>query len=122
MNRYEVTVLYDPALEVDLTKGEQQVLKIFATNKAKVIDSDNWGKRKLAYKIKNQDYAIYVFYTVELPSSNVSKVDTTLNITDEVIRHLIVKPDYKARDAAEAERTKKAKNRREDESTTESEE
>jgi small subunit ribosomal protein S6 len=118
MNKYEISVLYDPSLEVDLDKAEEQIKKIFTANKAKIVDSDNWGKRKLAYPIKKQDYAVYVFYTVEMPGENVAKIEATLNITDEVLRYLIVKPDYKARDAAEAEKQRKAKNRRDDDSSS----
>ena len=114
MAQYEVAVLYHPDLEVDLTKAEERVTKIFTNNGGKVITTDNWGKRKLAYTISNQEHAIYVFYTVELPGENVAKVEQTLNITDEVIRFLITKPDLKAMEKAEqlkAEKAKKQANR-----------
>ena len=118
MNKYEITVLYDPSLEVDLSKAEEQITKIFTTNKGKVTDRETWGKRKLAYPISNQDYAIYVIYTVEIPGVNVAKVESTLNITNEIIRYLIVKPDYKGREFAESEKVRKSKNRRDDDSET----
>ena len=102
MNQYEIAILYHPSLEVDLTKAEEQILKIFANSKAKVINTDNWGKRKLAYPIKKQEHAIYVFYTLEIDPSEIKKIETTLNITDEIIRYLIVKPDLKAEAAAES--------------------
>jgi ribosomal protein S6 len=60
------------------------------------------GKRKLAYNIKGLSAALYVFYTVEMPSQSVKKVESALNITDEVIRFLITKVDQKAIDKAEA--------------------
>lgn len=114
MQDYEVAVLYHPDLEVDLTKAEERVSSIITTNKGEVVSSDNWGKRKLAYQIKNLDYAVYVIYTVKLPSTSVGKVEYTLNITDEVIRFLIVKIDHKERakaTAARAEQEKKAAER-----------
>jgi len=116
VNKYEVTVLYDPSLEVDLGKAEEQITKIFTTNKGSVVERETWGKRKLAYSIKNQDYAIYVTYTIEIPAINIAKVESTLNITNEIIRYLIVKPDYKGRDFAESEKARKSKNRRDDDS------
>lgn len=108
MTQYEVAVLYDPGLEVDLSKAEDRVKKIITDNGGKVAADDNWGKRKLAYKIKGNEYAIYVFYTVELPPETVQKVESTLNITDEVIRFLITKPDLKAIAKAEAQKAEKA--------------
>jgi len=108
MAQYEIAVLYHPDLEVDLSKAEDRVQKIFKDNGGKTEKTDNWGKRKLAYTIKKQDHAVYVFYTVELPAESVKKVESSLNITDEVIRFLITKPDLKAIAKAEALKAEKA--------------
>ncbi len=109
MNQYEVAVLYHPGLEIDLEKGSGKVEKIFTDNKGKVVNADNWGKRKLAYPIKKNESAVYVIYTVEMPAENVKKVESVLNITDEVIRFLITRPDLKAIAKAEAMKAEKAK-------------
>ena len=106
MTQYEIAVLYHPDLEADLSKAEEKVTKLFTDNGGKVTGTDNWGKRKLAYAVKKQEYGIYVFYAVELPTESVKKIESTLNITDEVIRYLITKPDFKA--IAKAEQAKKA--------------
>jgi small subunit ribosomal protein S6 len=117
MSQYEVAILYHPSLEVDLSKAEEQILKIFKASEAKVISTDNWGKRKLVYKIAKQDYAIYVFYNIEVEPTEVKKIETALNITDEIIRYLIVKPDLKAQAQAEEEKQRKAKNEPEEEAS-----
>jgi small subunit ribosomal protein S6 len=108
-NQYEVAVLYHPDLEIDLEKATSKVEKVLADNKAKITNTDNWGKRKLAYPIAKQDFAVYVFYTVEMPTENVAKVEQTFNITDEIIRFLITKPDLKALAKAEALKAEKVK-------------
>ena len=102
-------MLYHPDLEVDLEKGSKRVEKIFTDNGGKIEKTDNWGKKKLAYAVANVDYAVYVFYTVELPAEAVRKVEGVLNITDEVIRYLISKVDHKSLAKAEAIRADKAK-------------
>lgn len=127
MSQYEIAVLYHPDLEVDLTKAEEKVTKLFTSNGGKVVATDNWGKRKLAYVIKKQEHAVYVFYTVELPGEALQKIESTLNITDEVIRYLITKPDLKAiakAEEAKAEKAKKAAERgdRDDEDDNDSDE
>lgn len=106
--QYEIAVLYHPDLEVDLTKAEERVTKIITEGDGKILKTDNWGKRKLAYPIKKQEYAVYVFYTAELPGAGIQKIESTLNITDEVIRYLIVRLDLKALAKAEAARAEKA--------------
>ena len=109
MNQYEIALLFDPGLEIDLEKSTAKVEKIFKDNGGKVAKVDNWGKRKLAYPINKQDHALYVFYTIDMPPEGVAKVESTLNITDEVIRFLITKPDLKAIAKAEAAKADKAK-------------
>ena len=109
MNQYEIAVLYHPDLEIDLDKAESRVKKIITDNGGKINKTDNWGKRKLAYTIAKQDFAVYVFYTVDMPAENVAKVEQTFNITDEIIRFLITKPDLKAAAKAEALKEEKAK-------------
>ena len=108
MAQYEITILYHPDLEVDLSKAEERVTKIFTTNGGKVTATDNWGKRKLAYPIAKNEHAVYVFYTLEAPGESIKKIEATLNITDEVIRYLIVKPDLAAIAKAEALKAEKA--------------
>jgi ribosomal protein S6 len=49
-----------------------------------------------------------VFYTLDMPGENLRKVETVLNITDEVIRFLLVKPDLKAIAKAEKMKAEKA--------------
>lgn len=109
MNMYEIAVLYHPDLEIDLAKAEDRVKKIITDNGGKITKTDNWGKRKLAYPIAKQEFAVYVFYTVDMPAENVNKVEQTFNITDEIIRFLITRPDLKAAAKAEALKAEKAR-------------
>ena len=109
MNQYELAVLYHPDLEIDMEKAEAKVTKIVSDNGGKITNTDNWGRRKLAYPIKKQEFAVYVFYTVEMPAENVIKAEQALNITDEIIRFMVTKPDLKAQEKAEALKAEKAK-------------
>lgn len=94
-SEYEIAVVFDPQLSVDLDKATNKVDQIFKTASAKVINVDNWGKKNLAYKIGQHSEGIYVFYNIEVEGSQVGKIESTLNITDEVIRYLVVKVDHK---------------------------
>jgi small subunit ribosomal protein S6 len=107
MREYELTVLIHPDLEADLETPLTTVRDIVTNNGGKVTTEDNWGKKRLAYRIAKEDFAVYVHMEVELPAASVAKVDQTLNITDSVLRHLLVSVDPKAR-AAAAEAAKKS--------------
>lgn len=107
MKEYELTVLIHPDLEADLETPLTKVREIVANAGGKIISEDNWGKKKLQYPINREDFAVYVYMEVELPADAPLKISNTFNITEEVIRYLLVKADPKAR-AALAEQAKKA--------------
>ncbi len=109
MNTYEIAVLYHPDLEIDMEKASKKVEGIISDAGGKITKTDNWGKKKLAYTIKKQDFAVYVFYTVEMPGVGVIKVEKIFNITDEIVRFLITRLDLKAIAKAEALKAEKAK-------------
>ena len=56
----------------------------------KVTRTDNWGKKRLAYRIARQDFAIYVYFEIQLPTSSVNELERSLLITEEVVRHILV--------------------------------
>ena len=97
MQEYELTVLIQPDLEAKLEEPLAKVRDIVAKAGGNITKEDNWGKKKLAYSIKREDFAVYVYFEAELPSDAPLKISNTLNITDEVLRYLLVKVDHKAR-------------------------
>jgi small subunit ribosomal protein S6 len=101
MKEYELTVLIHPDLEVDLDAPLAKVRDIITGAGGKITKEDNWGKKKLAYKINREDFAVYVYMDLELPAEAPLKISNTLNITDEVLRYLLVKQDEKGRKALE---------------------
>lgn len=90
MRNYEIAIVLHPDLEIDIESATSKVEKIIELAKGKITKKDNWGKRKLAYPIKKQDWGIYVFYQVQLDPSTVAQIENTLRITEEVMRYLIV--------------------------------
>lgn len=98
---YELTVLLHPDLEIDLEKPLKKVTGIITDNGGKVVNQDNWGKKKLAYSIRKQEFAVYVLLEVSVAPTNANKIQGLLNITDEVLRYLMVEKDLKAPEADE---------------------
>lgn len=110
MKDYELTVLIHPDLEVDIDAPLAKVRDLIKTNGGTITVEDNWGKKKLAYSIKKQDFGVYVYMEVKLPADALLKISNTLNITEEVLRYLLVTVDEKGRKALE-EQAIAAKNR-----------
>lgn len=99
MKLYELSVLFHPDLEMNLDAPLAKVKKIITDNGGEIVTEENAGKKRLSYQINGHDFAIYVFMDVNLPTEAVKKVQSTLNITDEVIRYLLVTVDEKIRAA-----------------------
>lgn len=101
MREYELTVVLHPDLESNSDAILSKVRGIVTDNGGKITKEDNWGKKRLAYRINKEDFGLYVYFEVELPAAAVAKINATLNITDEVMRFLLVSVDPKARLALE---------------------
>lgn len=95
MKVYELTVLIHPDLEMNLEPALKKIEGIVSDAGGKIIKTTEDGKKRMAYDIKGQEYAIYYFFDVELPADGPRKISQTFNIADEVIRYLLVVKDAK---------------------------
>ena len=93
MKDYELTVLFHPDLEMNLDPALDKVKKIIASVNGQIVKEENDGKKRLAYKIGGQEFAVFYYYDVQLPAEAPAKISSTLNITDEVLRYLLVRTD-----------------------------
>jgi small subunit ribosomal protein S6 len=87
---YELMVLLHPDLELDAEAPISKVEGLVTAVGGKIIKRDNWGKKRLAYKIAKQDFAVYVYFEVQLDPVQVRELENTILITEEVLRHILV--------------------------------
>lgn len=90
MKPYELTVLLHPDLELDVDAPISKIEKMIDAADGKVTKRDNWGKKRLAYRLKKHTFAVYIYFEVNLPVEKVRQLEGSLLITEEVIRFLIV--------------------------------
>lgn len=90
MRNYELVVLLHPDLEIDADSAIAKIEKQTTAAGGKIIKRDNWGKKRLAYRIQKHDFAVYVYFKLQLEPSAVAVLEQDLRITEEVIRHLLV--------------------------------
>jgi len=87
---YELVVLLHPDLEIDVEAPIAKVERLVEAAGGRVIKRDNWGKKRLAYRIKKQDFAIYVYFEIELEGAKVRELEDQILITEEILRHILV--------------------------------
>jgi small subunit ribosomal protein S6 len=122
-NTYELMVLLHPDLEIDVEAPIAKVEALIEDAGGRVVKRDNWGKKRLAYRIKRQDFAIYVYFEINLDATKVRQLENTILITEEVLRHILVvheesqpRTDKKGEKKAEAktDKTDKSDDKAED--------
>jgi len=93
----EYEVLYIVRADFDDDKVQDAVKRVntLIARSGGTADRTNlWGKRKLAYEVKHQKEGSYVLQDFQLDPNRVPELEAGLKITEQVLRHLIVrKPD-----------------------------
>lgn len=91
MRKYEVMFIVRSDLEQDAVQATVDKFLGIINNGGEVVSHEILGKRRLAYEIKKQRDGIYVLIKFNAQPEVVAELDRVMRITDEVIRHLIVK-------------------------------
>ena len=94
MKKYEIMYIINPTiLEAGRDAVVEKVTGILTAAGATVAKSEKWGERKLAYPIDKKKTGFYVLATFDIDGTQLSAVEGKLNITEEVMRYIIVKQD-----------------------------
>ena len=67
--------------------------KIVEDNKGKVVKTETWGLRGLAYKIAKNRKAHYVMLDIDAPAGVVAELERQTAINEDVIRYMTVRVD-----------------------------
>jgi small subunit ribosomal protein S6 len=109
LRTYEVVFISAPnTAEGDLNKITTQLENVITEKGGKLAKIDNWGRRKLAYRIKKFDEGIYTLLHIEGTGQEISEVERRLRVTDFVIRHLTVRTDEDLKRAAKMKAKRKS--------------
>ncbi|THD36690.1 MAG: 30S ribosomal protein S6 [Sphingomonas sp.] len=67
--------------------------KIVTDNKGRVVKTETWGLRSLAYRIAKNRKAHYVMLEIDAPGAVVAELERQTQINEDVIRYMTVKVD-----------------------------
>lgn len=90
--KYEMLYLIDSSIAEEardalIAKFEELVKALGG----KVVSTDKWGVKKLAYPINYKSDAFYVLMTFEAEGSAIKELDRVAGITDGILRRMISK-------------------------------
>ena len=94
MKKYELMyIIPSQYTEGEMDEIVKKVAGILESAGAKISDTHNLGKRRLAYAIGNQRNGTYILVILEAEPDAIIKVNQVLRLTNEVLRHMIVEWD-----------------------------
>lgn len=93
MKNYEIMFIVRPDLEEANIKAVAENMKsIIESNGAKITEFKEMGQRELAYEIKKHATGYYFLINIESADSKaIEEFDRLALISEDIIRHLIVK-------------------------------
>jgi small subunit ribosomal protein S6 len=82
----------------DLTQAQvdtlaEEAAKIVTDNGGKVVKTENWGLRSLAYRIQKNRKAHYVMHEIEAPAALVAELERQAQINEDIIRYMTISVD-----------------------------
>lgn len=92
MPGYELVFILNANLSEDdftrvLGKVNDQITKLGGT----ITETNQWGKRRLAYPIKKQAEGNYVLEKVQINQTALKELDANLKMSEDILRYLFVR-------------------------------
>jgi small subunit ribosomal protein S6 len=92
LNTYELIFILRPDLADEKLETTIENFKKAIAGKGGIIqDTQRWGKRRLAYRIRHFAEGIYVLLRFQAKANQNRELETSLKISEDVLRHLLVK-------------------------------
>jgi len=89
---YELVVVISPEATEEQAAATLDTVSQFVTgHEGTIADVQHWGKRRLAYPIKHFTEGNYVLIKFSLQPELGRELEASLMITEEVLRHLLVR-------------------------------
>ena len=92
MKKYDLVSILRPTAEDSVVNEiHENITEVITSNGGNVQEQGVWQKRKLAYQIETFNEGIYTITSFEGPANLPNELDRVLKISDDVIRHKVLK-------------------------------
>ncbi len=92
MRDYELVLIVKPEItEENLPATLEKINKFITDRSGTVTETNQWGRRKLAYSIKGAVEGNYVLTRLKAEPKLVSALNANLKTSEDVLRHLLVR-------------------------------
>jgi len=89
---YELVVIISPEVaEEELAAALERIDRYITERGGAITEVNQWGRRKLAYPIKNYMEGHYVLTQFKMEPGLTAGLEASLRLSEEVLRHLLVR-------------------------------
>ena len=100
ISSYECMFIINAANGDEAAKATASKFTDAITANAQVVEVAEWGRRRLAYPINDENEGYYMLYTFKSEGAFPAELQRLANIDENVVRCMIVKLDYDASEQA----------------------
>jgi small subunit ribosomal protein S6 len=102
MRKYETIFIAHPDLVEDEVKGLIEKMKEVIENlNGELIKVEEWGRRKLAYKLKKLTKGYYILIRFLGNNQVLAEIERNLRLSDSVLKYQSIRLDEKAAEEAQ---------------------
>ena len=90
MRKYEVIFIAQPDLDEENLNSVIEKIKGWITDaKGEVVSVDNWGKKRMAYRIRKQRDGQYILITANMEPASVKNLSQNMRFVESIMRSMI---------------------------------
>jgi small subunit ribosomal protein S6 len=92
VKEYELVYILNPDMSEEALETSTNNIAQYIISREGVVDAvDKWGKKKLAYPIKHFLEGNYILTKFKMSPARCKELEANLRISEDVIRHLLIK-------------------------------
>ncbi|WP_411843065.1 30S ribosomal protein S6 [Salinicoccus sp. HZC-1] len=94
MRSYEILYVIRPDIEEDAKKAlVERFDNLLTSNGGEIVESKEWGKRRLAYEIEDYKEGFYQIIKLNSDVEATNEFERLAKISNDIIRHIIVRDE-----------------------------
>ncbi len=90
---YELIYVINPTLSEEAHAALTARVENLVSANGKVVNVDDWGKKRLAYEIEDHKEGHYILLTFEANAEAPREIERVMRITDGVLRYLVIRKE-----------------------------
>ena len=94
MRSYQSVLILKPDVdEARVAEALEKIGEFIKSNGGASLRIENWGKKRLAYRVKKNRFGIYLNLYHTLESSKVVELETKYKLYDLIIKYMVIRLD-----------------------------